>query len=605
MTLQQIIEHNFSSLLRCADPSIDLLGRLSSVPFVKDQISFVNQQPTDARKISALLNILREVPDNIQESVMNGLISALRSSGQDHVANIFRRESDIVPMSDEHYRILTVKKDELCEFIDTENKLLANLVSKEVISLDNEDDIRAMAGYTEKARKLIEVLTRKSDDAFDGLINALNQTGQSHVIYILTGEGTSRPLKEEYRERLLISKRDYLVKTIDSKSSGLITALMSKGVFSYYDKERVTCMHPDTNYDRNEMMLDLIARKSQSDFFNFIPALNDTDQTHVVVNLIGADIVAKIKTVHESGTDVGHIPGVDAELLEYMLEMFQRDGIVVKRLNELLSRNGCTVSGVREGCIEITITCENVESVGNLRELNDSGKLEQMLNEAFCPQFANKGLKSLQLAIPSEQFEQCAGTFAQCIPMTTEHRKTLLSSEELLVDKMMVSDDFLDKLSLCQQRRQAIETAATQEQQVKMLVDIVSRRPDSAFTELLNALKATNQHEAAAIICGDSTSEDIELQETRTEDVRDKAGHDLETLLRLIRKAEAGRSDEGFWPVFNRICITARDVAKSYQHLREHFFVPMSSLSLQTPGIKHIWQVAREAPVLSQLATYS
>jgi len=169
----------------------------------------------------------------------------------------------------------------------------------------------------------------------------------------------------------------------------------------------------------------------------------------------------------------------------------------------------------------------------------------------------------------------------------------------------MVSDDFLDKLSLCQQRRQAIETAATQEQQVKMLVDIVSRRPDSAFTELLNALKATNQHEAAAIICGDSTSEDIELQETRTEDVRDKAGHDLETLLRLIRKAEAGRSDEGFWPVFNRICITARDVAKSYQHLREHFFVPMSSLSLQTPGIKHIWQVAREAPVLSQLATYS
>jgi len=322
-------------------------------------------------------------------------------------------------------------------------------------------------------------------------------------------------------------------------------------------------------------MLNLIARKSQSDFFNFLSALNETGQKHVVVGLIGADVVAKIKTVYESGTGVGHIPGEDAELLEYMREMFQSDGIVVKPLNELLSCNGCTVSGVREGSIEITITCENVESLGNLRELNDSGKLEQMLNEAFCPQFANKGLKSLQLAIPNEQFEQCAGTFAECIPMTSEHRKALLSSEERLMDKVMVSDDFLDKLSLCQQRRQAIETAATQERQVKTLVDIVSRRPDSAFTQLLNALKATNQHEAAAIIVGDSTSDDIEdtLHETRTEDVRDKAGHDLETLLRLIRKAEVGCSDEGFWPVFNRICITARDVAKSYQHLRE-----------QTPG---------------------
>ena len=581
MTLQQTIKRNFSSLLRCVDPSIDLLGRLSSVPFVEDQISLINQQSTDARKINALLNILREVPDDIQETVMNGLISALRSSGQDHVANIFRKESDKVPMSDEHYHKLTEKKGQLCQFIDAENGLLDEL-PKEVISPDNEEDIRAMAGYTEKARKLIEVLTRKSDDAFGAFIDALKHTGQSHVIYILTGEGTSRPLKEEYRERLA-SKRYYLVGMIDSKSSGLIRALTSKRVFSVYDAERVTHTQ-HTHNGRNEMTLDLVARKSQTDFINFLSALNDTDQTYVVVQLIGADVVAKIKTVYESGTDVGHLSGVDAELLEYMREMFQRDSMVVKRLNELLSRNGATVSGVREGCIEITFTCENVESLGNLRELNDSGKLEQMLNEAFCPQFANKGLKSLQLAIPNEQFEQCAGMFAQCIPMTSEHRKALQSSEEWLVDKVMVSDDLLDKLSLCQQRRQAIKIAATQEQQVKTLIDIVSRRPDSAFTQLLKALKATNQQEAAAIIGGESTSEDIELQETRTEDIRDKVSHDLETLLRLIRKAEAGCSDEGFWSVFNRICVTARDVATSYQHLREQYFVPMSSLALQTPG---------------------
>jgi len=583
MTLKQETKSNFLSLLRCMDPSIDLLGGLRSVPFVEDRISVIDQQITDEHKINALLKILCEVPDDIQESVMNGLISALKSSGQEHVANIFRRESDKVPMSDEHYNTLMINIDQLCEFVDPENKLLDKLVSRRVISLTDAKYVHATTGYTEKVRKLIGVLTRKSDDAFDVFIDALNQTGQSHVTYILTQEGNSRPLKEEYRKRLLISKREYLVNMIDPKNSGLITSLMSKGVFSNYDKERVTSVQPDTDHLRNEIILDLIARKSQCDFFNFISALNDTGQTHVVVSLIGADIIAKVKTVYESGADGSQLPDVDAELLEYMREMFQTNGDVVRRVNELLSHNGISVSGVREGCIEVTFTCENVESLRYFRELTESGKLEQMLSEAFCSQFANKGLESLQLTIPNEQFEQCSRTFSEWIPMTSDHRKSLLSSEEWLVDKMIVSDDFLDKLSLCRRRRQAIEQAATQEQQVKTLLNIVSRRPDSAFTQLLSVLNDTNQHEVAAIISGDSGS-GTGSYERGTQDVRNKSDCGLETLLRLIKKAEVCCVDEGFWPVFNRICAVARDLAMSLQNLREQHLVPMSSLSLQTPG---------------------
>jgi len=202
MTLKQITEDNFSDLLTCMEPSVDLLGRLRSVQFVKDRVSFIDQQLTEKRKNNALLSALCEVPDDIQESVMNGFISALRFSGQEHVANIFRRESDKVPMSNEHYNALKEKKIQLRQFIDTENGLVAELVSTEVISSSNEDDIRAMMGYNEKARKLIEVLMRKSDDAFGGFINALNHTGHSHVTYMLTGEGNTRPLKDEHRDRL-------------------------------------------------------------------------------------------------------------------------------------------------------------------------------------------------------------------------------------------------------------------------------------------------------------------------------------------------------------------------------------------------------------------
>jgi len=64
----------------------------------------------------------------------------------------------------------------------------------------------------------------------------------------------------------------------------------------------------------------------------------------------------------------------------------------------------------------------------------------------------------------------------------------------------------MDRLSLCGRRRQAIETAATREQQLKTFIDIVSRRPDSAFTQLIDALRATGQHEAVDVISGTTRS---------------------------------------------------------------------------------------------------
>ena len=338
--------------------------------------------------------------------------------------------------------------------------------------------------------------------------------------------------------RLLTSKRDYLINMIDSKHSSLITALKRKGVFSTDDEQRITSVQPDTNNDRNEIILNLVARKSQSDFFSFISALNETGQTHVVVNLIGMNVVAKIKTDYESGAVGGYIPDVDAELLDYMREMFQNNDDVVRRVDEILSYNAVSVSHVSEGCIEVTFTCENVVSLHNFRDLYDSGKLEQMLNEAFCFQFADKGLKSLKLEISNEQFEQCAEMFTQWMPMTSEHHKALLSSEEWLVDKMRISDDLLDKLSMCSRRRQAIEQATTQEQQVKTLLEIVSRQPHSAFTQLVSALNDTDQHEVAAIISGDDRNateiKATELLETRNEDVGTYNDHNLETFGRCV-----------------------------------------------------------------------
>ena len=506
MTLKQITEDNFSSLLRSIDPSPDLLGRLRSVPFVKHRVSAIKQRSTVDAKNDALLDTLIEVPEDIEESVMNGFISALRSSGQHHVANIFRRETDKVIMSDEHYEVLSTKRLDLCQFMNPTDPLLHRLISLRIFSSADKRKITSRTGLNDMADETIEVLLRKSDDAFHKFITSLRETGQSHVAYILTGEGNCRPLKEEHRRKLLSGPRDDLVNEIDSKHSGLITALMSKGVFTGYDEQRITSVQPNTQEDRNEMILNLIARKSQTDFLNFISALNDTDQTHVVVQLVGVGVVAKIKTIYESRTHNSRIADVDAELLEYMQTMFQQNGVVVRRLNRILSQNGLSVSDVREGCIQVTFACSRVESSRHLRDLYSGGELGNMFSEAFCSHFVQKGLISLQLEIPKDHFEQCAQEFVRWIPMNSEHRKQLLLSAELFVDKMTVNDDLLDKLSLCRRRREAIKSAATHKQQVNTLLDIVSRLTYSAFTQLFDALNDTQQTEAASIISRDTRS---------------------------------------------------------------------------------------------------
>ena len=191
---------------------------------------------------------------------------------------------------------------------------------------------------------------------------------------------------------------------------------------------------------------------------------------------------------------------VDAELVKHMQEAFQCNGEIVRQLNERLSQNGVSVYDVTQGCIEVTFTCDSIQSLHNFRDLYDSGKLQDMLNETFINQLAKRGVSCLNVDISHDQFEKGAEMFSDWFPMTLERRQALLSSLEWLVGKIKVCGDLLDKMSLCDRRRQAIECAETHEEQVETLIDIVSRQPDSAFEQLLNALKATNQTEAADII---------------------------------------------------------------------------------------------------------
>jgi len=489
--LAQIINNNYETLLTSLEPSNVLLGKLRSVAFVKDHIHSVKQQVTPDDKNDALLTALLEVPDDLQQSVMDGLIEALRSCDQDHVANVFRKESDRVPMSEEHREMLIKKTDEMCKFLDPENGLLKKLLSLRVITLVDHTRIRSRVGFEDKAEELLHTILRKSDDAFQSLANTLNESGQAHVAFILTGAGDRRPLCEEYRGKLR-EKRADVVRSIYPRD--LMSTLISKGVFTSYDQQRVEGRQ--TNNEKVETMLDLISRKSQAAFDGFIDTLQRCYHEHVVQELMGPEVAARIKVEVNTSEGAVDVQRLEAEIRESMQRSFANNEAGARQVKEFLTSDGISVSDISDGSIIVKFRCRDHAALASMQQLLGSEKLDQLFTEAFQPKFAGKGVECLRVSIPAEEFQP----HPELKLMTLKHHEALQSSVERLADKITVSDELLNKLALCKGRRQAVKEAATSEEQVKTLLDIVSRQPDCAFHHFLNALDDTDQKEAAACL---------------------------------------------------------------------------------------------------------
>ena len=367
--LGQIIATHFSTLLRCLDPTKELLGKLLSVAFVKDRISVIEQQATLDDKNYALLRALQEVPDDLQETVMIEFIAALRSCGQEHVANIFRPESDKVPMSDDHRDMIVKQAAELCNFLDPENGLLDKLFSSGVITSSDVDRIRNKFGFHNVAEELLSTIVRKSDDAFQALIDSLHETGQPHVVFILTGEGDSRPLSKDDRKKLR-EKRECLIKRICTP--GLVSSLVSAGVLTSVDQQRVDGR--PTENEKCEILLDLIARKSQTDFHRFIDALQQCEQAHVAKYLWGPEALAIDVNVKDPEVDVKNL---EREIREAMQETLADD--------ETGSNNLRRFYGV--GWSEDAVVVERFQATASVVE-EKSGKylrLHVIIAGAFIP----------------------------------------------------------------------------------------------------------------------------------------------------------------------------------------------------------------------------
>jgi len=205
MALKQVIRDNYDLLHRSLNPSSKLFIKLRSVAAINHRLSSIKLLPNLNEKNTALLDALIDVPDGLEEEVMNGFIAALRSTDQDHVANIFRRESDEVPMSDEHYKLLTDKRRNLCQFIKPNDGLADHLVVSGVLSDSDRTTIISKPHIDDMAEELLNILLQKSDTAFQQFLNALNESDQSHVAYLLTSDGL-QPMSDQQTADILLAR---------------------------------------------------------------------------------------------------------------------------------------------------------------------------------------------------------------------------------------------------------------------------------------------------------------------------------------------------------------------------------------------------------------
>jgi hypothetical protein len=342
------------------------------------------------------------------------------------------------------------------------------------------------------------IIKRKSDCAYDEFIAALKETGQSHVIYILTnGKEGKHPLSDEDIQALA-QNRYQLLEVVDPFISGLADKLVSNGSFSSTDLQREIEAGDTTNIIR--AMLEKLERKPQEAFNSFINALKETGQEHVS-NLFRSKLTVNVEL--ESNVSSQSVQRTDGDRAEDAVVTVLRSESCAIR-NEI-SENFCDVVVVKN-CIKILFCNLTLESFDRLQQLLESGRLQAMLNE-MCKQVLNEhGFDSLLLRVDQSEFVRIKQEFKGCELMTNSHRKILKSAVDKIGDLVNISETLLNKLDLCVRRRSAIMSNESSSEKVKLLLEITSRRPDSAFKKLIDALKASGQHQAADILEAESNN---------------------------------------------------------------------------------------------------
>ena len=476
------IKQHFQRLVRCIDPSASLLTELFFIDcLTADELSQVKSASTNEDKNALLLMTLCSKSTD----VVDQFITLLERYEQSHVANVLRGSDGIQPMSQQHFELLRKKRNEMCDYINPSVNLLTFLESREVLTpRDTERIIRSKQIDREKSDELLRTLGRKQDSAFDSFIDCLNQTGQNHVAYILTGEGETPIAK--HKIRLLDQKRCEFAQCLEPVDSDFVDELLSQGVVTQEEYQRVK--EERNTYEQSLYLVDIFKRKSNRAFDCFIAALRKTGQGHLV-NLLFRCVNGTVTLNGSFPTD--QLPELEGSMV--------RDMEAQGSLNQLHEHG--IYSSVDKGSIKIRFSCMTAGSLTKLRELHESGTIDELLYENQGRKLSELGVQSVTVHIQPSEFEAAES----CTLMAPHHRRLLQSAADTFASRLIVSERLLSRLSLCSRRRAAILSQPTGEERSRLLFSIVSRQADPAFQQLVDALRDVGYMEVAEFLNGNSS----------------------------------------------------------------------------------------------------
>jgi len=469
------IQQHFRLLLRSIDPSTSLLTELSfNDCLTAEELTRVESASTSEKNALLLRTLLSKSTD-----VLDKFIVLLQSYEQRHVANVLLGNDGAGPMSQEHFDLLREKKNELCRHLSPGIRLLTFLESHRVLTSYDADRIRSKRSDDEKSDELLRILERKPDSAFNGFIDALKHNGQSHIAYILIGEGEA-PIEQD-KIRLLDMNRCEIAEYLEPVDSGFIDELLSQAAVTQEEYQRVKA--ESNRYEQSLYLVDIFKRKSSRKFDCFIEALCRTGQSHLAKRILCVN-----GTVELNGSSSDEeLKAVEANVII--------DAKTNGSLNSLHEHG--IYSTIDKGSIKIRFSCTSPGSLAKLRELYESGEINTLLYESHGRKFSDQGLQSVTVHIQPSEF----GAAESSALMTPEHRKLLQSAADKFAPRLMVTRRLLSRLSLCRRRRQAILSESSEEERSRLLFDIVSRQADSAFQQLVDALTDVGYRDAAEFLC--------------------------------------------------------------------------------------------------------
>lgn len=495
----QVFADHYNTLRRTIDPTTDLLNRLQFGKVISgDDARRIAAEPSIAEKVGILLTLMiNSASVNQDEAWFGAFLNALNESDQEHVANVFDANSehtpDKLPMSQEHFNILSRKLCKISAVLDPECGIVEALFSDDVFTDADREKIYSCSEYDAKAEEIVRKLLRKPDRAYNSFMEALRKTGQDQVLYVINGDGKP-PVREEFLKNMMI-ERVSIVDNMEPYVSGLLDMLVSGGVINARDYDRICPsaspgLEPATVSNMNVAILRLLPRRPQESFDKFIVALVATLQSKVAQLFVGEEVNTKLK-INGLKCAVGEVQKI--LLLEFAKLL--HDGIQLKsELERVLKANNLTFSYVKEGCIAIGFMCHTMEALQNLRTLHRRKEFDRIFTEEYKTMLSNYGGVSLILEIPDEEFARCEANFVLNQPMTPVHRQSLLQAAKSpnVLEHITVSEELLSYLSMCDRRKRAIKSS-TGLNKATTLFEIVSRQPDWAFNELIDALGNTGQ----------------------------------------------------------------------------------------------------------------